>query len=111
MYIAVSPAQTVTLEEPDDCMRFHVEIQGLSEDRVGQALAQEDVGSLASSALAWIKIEALRRLAQGRVQPDWAMRFEGMVHYAERKGWLSDDKTSVSGHCIWKDSTENSPSF
>ncbi|HEU5378180.1 MAG TPA: hypothetical protein VFV38_22390 [Ktedonobacteraceae bacterium] len=110
MYIFVSHTQTVTLEEPDDCTRFHMEIQGLSEDIVGQALAQEDVGLLANPALAWIKIEALRRLAQGRVQPDWTTRFEGMLHYAERKGWLSNDKASVSGHCIWKDSTENSPS-
>lgn len=105
MYISVSPSHVgavITLEEPDDCTRFHVAIQNLSEDEVLQALKRDEVGSLSASNTAWIKIGALRQFAKERVRPDWPERFEGMLRYAERKGWLSDDKTMVSGHCEWR---------
>ena len=104
MYILLSSAQheaVITLEEPDDCARFHVAIHRLSEDAARQALAREDVGTLENSEVAWIEIASLRRLAGGRVQPDWPERFEGMLRYAERKGWLSSDNSSVRGHCEW----------
>ena len=74
---------------------------GPSEDAARQALAREDVGTLAGHEAAWIEIASLRRLAGGRVQPDWPERFEGMLRYAGRKGWLSSDGLSVRGHCEW----------
>lgn len=104
MYILLSSAQgeaAVTLKEPDDCARFHVAIDGLSEDAARQALAREEVGALEDQAAAWIAVTALRRLAEGRVQSDWPERFEGMLRYAGRKGWLSPDGSSVRGHCEW----------
>jgi hypothetical protein len=104
MYILLSSAQgkaAVTLEEPDDCTRFHVAIHGLSEGAARQALAGEEVGTLEDHEAAWIEVTALRRLAEGRVQTDWPERFEGMLRYAGRKGWLNPDGSSVRGHCEW----------
>ncbi|HLI06789.1 MAG TPA: hypothetical protein VKV40_09485 [Ktedonobacteraceae bacterium] len=104
MYILLSPAQhgvVVTLEEPDDCNRFHVAIRGLPEDAAQQALAREEIGTLEGHEAAWIEIAALRRLAGGRVPSDWAERFEGMLRYAGRKGWLSPDGSRVRGHYEW----------
>jgi hypothetical protein len=104
MYILLSSVEgeaAGTLEEPDDCTRFHIAIDGLSEDAARQALAREEVGALEGYEAAWIKIAALRRLADGRVQSDWPDRFESMLQYAERKGWLSPDGLSVRGHCEW----------
>ena len=92
---------TISLVEPDDCHRFHVAIRDLSEQAVQQVLEDEEVGQLSDPDTAWIKISAIRKLAQGRVQPDWPERFSDMLQYAERKGWLSEDKESVSGHCEW----------
>jgi hypothetical protein len=104
MYILVSPAErapSVTLEEPDDCRRFHVAVRGLSEDSARQALEAEGVGRLGDPAAAEIAIAAIRKLAQGRVKPDWPERFEAMLEYAGRKGWLSADGERVQGHCEW----------
>ena len=104
MYLLVTATEekpTVSLAEPDDCGRFHVAIKDLSEQAVQQILEDEEVGQFSDSDTAWIKISAIRKLAQGRVQPDWQQRFSGMLHYAERKGWLSEDRESVSGHCEW----------
>lgn len=105
MYILVVPAESVpvvSLEEPDDCRRFHVTIHNLSEGVAQQALKHEEVGEFSDHDTAWIKITALKRLAGTRVQPDWPERFDGMLRYAQGKGWLSADGARVSGHCEWK---------
>lgn len=102
LVIAASPAPVVSLEEPDDCRRFHVAIRHLSEDAAQQALEREDVGAFSGHDTAWIKITALRELAGTRVQPDWPERFDGMLRYAQSKGWLSSDGSQVSGHCEWE---------
>jgi hypothetical protein len=104
MYILLSSEQreaVVTLEEPNDCNRFHVAIRGLPEDAAQQALVREEVGTLESHEAAWIEIAALRRLAEGRVPSDWPERFDGMLRYAGRKGWLSSDGSRIRGHCVW----------
>jgi hypothetical protein len=103
MYVlmtASDKAPTVSLEEPDDCSRFHVAIRDLAKDVSARTLEDEGVGTL-EAQVAWIRIEALRKLAQGRVQPDWPQRFSDMLQYAERNGWLSEDRESVRGHCEW----------
>jgi hypothetical protein len=105
MYLFLSSSKLspiASLEEPDDCSSFHITIQNLSEDNARQVLEDEDVGELADHDTAWITITALYRLAQGRVQPDWQDRFNGMLHYAERKGWLRNDRAAVRGHCEWE---------
>lgn len=103
MYVLVTASDqvpTVSLEDPDDCSRFHVAVRDLAESAAASTLEAEGVGTLETQA-AWISIEALRKLAQGRVQPDWPQRFGHMVQYAERKGWLSEDGEHVRGHCEW----------
>src|SRR5581483_5666823 len=69
----------ISLEEPDDCTHFHIAIHGLLEDDVRRALESNGIGWLNNSQVAWIRTASLRQLAQGRVQPDWPGRFEGMV--------------------------------
>jgi len=105
MYIQVKAAEpnpVVSLEEPDNCRQFHVAIGNLSEDEAQQALEREDVGTFSDHETAWIKITALRKLAESRVPPDWPERFDAMLRYAETKGWLSANGTQVSGHLEWE---------
>lgn len=40
----------------------------------------------------------MRRLATGRVGPDWDRDFGGMLDYARGKGWIDEDERSVLGH-------------
>lgn len=91
----------VSLEEPDDCTRFHVAIQGVPREAAGRALELAGVGTLGEADAAWIRVAALRERAEGRVAGDWAERFHAMLAYAGRKGWLSEDQGSVRGHCAW----------
>jgi len=104
MYILASLPEehpTVSLEEPDDCRRFQVTVRGLSEETARQVLEDQDVGQLSDHDTAWITITAIRKLAHGRVQPDWSERFSAMLEYAGRKSWLSENRECVQGHCEW----------
>jgi hypothetical protein len=101
MYILVTTkagAPHVTLEEPDDCTRFHVAIQELSNEQATELLVSEGVGKAGTDQHAWITVSAIRERAQGGVAPDWPQRFDAMLAYAERKGWLSEDKAFIRGH-------------
>ena len=42
-----------------------------------------------------VRIDAVRRLAESRVGPDWEADFAGMLAYAQRKGWVSEDGSGV----------------
>ena len=104
LYLLVTSTEKmpdISLVEPDDCRRFHVAIRDLSKQAAQQVLEEEEVGQFSDPDTAWIKISVIRKLAQGRVQPDWPQRFSDMLQYAERKGWLSEDRESASGHCEW----------
>ena len=88
---------TVTVEQPDDCQKFHVAGQGVAMAEIAAALEAAG-GGTADGDHAWIEAGFVRRHAQGRVGVDWTQRFEGMLAYAARKEWLDADGR-VRAHC------------
>lgn len=85
------------LADPDDCTRFHVEVS--ADDRLPEVLAEHDLGTLDDGGEhIHVAVGALRRLAEGRTQDDWATRFDGMLSYAASKGWLDPAGTHVRAH-------------
>ncbi|MBW0103615.1 hypothetical protein [Pseudonocardia sp. KRD291] len=47
----------------------------------------------------FVDIERLRSLARtGAVRDDWDDRFDAMIAYAERKGWLDDTGNAARAH-------------
>jgi hypothetical protein len=99
--VASSPDGTalLSLEQPDDCTRFHVEGRGLDAEQVGAALAASGVGTLQEDH-AYLQPAVIARLAQGLVAADWLERFDGMLAYAQRKGWV-DATGAVMAHLEW----------
>jgi len=70
-----------TLESPEDCKRFHVEVRGAGD--LGGAGAWADDGEHALIDVDWV-----RQQAAGRVPDGWDADFEGMLGYARSKGWI-----------------------
>ena len=88
----------VTLEEPDDCTRFHLGVVGDPDlGRVFGALVDAAAGRLEGDH-ALVTIDAVRRLAAGRVGDDWDDRFEGMLAYARGKGWVDETVNAIQAH-------------
>jgi hypothetical protein len=88
----------VTLEEPQDCARFHVEVRGGDMIMTAEALVRSGVGRLVETDDALIAVAAVRSLAEGRVPSTWERDFEAMLSYARTKGWLSDDGSEIRAH-------------
>lgn len=91
----------VTLEEPEDTTRFHVEVVG--GDNVGLvfgALVDAAAGRLEGDD-AWITVDAVRRMARGRVGPGWDGELDAMLEFARSKGWLDENGNAIRAHVEW----------
>ena len=91
-----SEPPAVALEEPEDCKAFSVRARG---DRagLGGALESAGVGRMDGDE-ALIDVEAVRRLAGGRVGPGWEGDFAAMLDHAATKGWIADDGRAIRAH-------------
>ena len=93
----------VALEAPSDCARFHVVATGAADAaRLGAVLADRAVGRTEGDD-AFIEVDALRRLAAGRVGAGWETDFTAMLEYAGTKGWLDASGTAIQAHVEWAD--------
>jgi hypothetical protein len=93
----------ISLEEPEDTRRFHVTVRGGTDPAlVFGALVDAAAGRLEGDD-AWITVDAIRRLASGRVQPGWDDEFSAMLDYARTKGWLDEATHALQAHIEWPD--------
>jgi hypothetical protein len=86
----------VTLESPEDCRAFAVRARG-DGSGLGAALDASGVGRMDGDE-ALVEVDAVRRLAAGRVGEGWDADFAGMLAYAATKGWIADEGRSIRAH-------------
>lgn len=86
------------MEEPENFTAFHVEVNGSCDAHgLDGALAASNTGSVDGDR-ALIRVDAIRRLAEGRVGDDWQQKLDGMVGYAVSKGWWHEESASIIAH-------------
>ena len=91
----------VTLEEPEDTKRFHVAVVGGKDvGLVYGALVDAAAGRLEGDD-AWVAVDAVRRLAVGRVGDSWDAELAAMLEYAATKGWLDETGSTIRAHVEW----------
>lgn len=100
MYVKVrAGGADVSLEEPDDCTRFSVVVEGAGDaPSVGAALEARGAGRMAEDDHAWIDTRWVTQAATGRVGDGWPQRFAAMLEYARTNGWLDDEGSSIRAH-------------
>jgi len=92
---------TVDLAEPDDFKHFAVRVAGGTDrDRLAAVLADAKVGRMGGDGDAYVRPDAVRSLAAGRVGEAWEDGFAGMCAYAAGKGWVADDG-GIQAHVEW----------
>jgi hypothetical protein len=91
---------SVDLVGPEDVTTFHVQCPAdLPAAALGATVRNSGLGEvLPGDDHVLIEVDAVRRLAAGRVGPDWESEFAGMLAYAARKGWLDESGTRVQAH-------------
>lgn len=98
--LAAAPP-VVTLEEPDDCARFHLQIAGGRDPAtLASTLRDAGTGRLVGDD-AFIRVDALCALAAGRVGEGWQVDFDRMLDYARTKGWFDDAGDAIQAHIEW----------
>ena len=104
MYLQVdlrTQPPVVSLEEPDDVARFQVNVVGGADwGLVFGALVDAAAGRLEGDD-AYVAVDAVRRLAAGRVGPGWDDAFAGMLDDARTKGWLDGPGNAIKAHVEW----------
>jgi hypothetical protein len=100
--VDLAPAPpTVTLEEPEDTQQFHVAVVGGKDwGLVFGALVDAAAGRLEGED-AFITVDAVRRLAEGRVPESWNGDVDKMIEYARSKGWFDDETHAIRAHVEW----------
>jgi hypothetical protein len=100
-----SDPPTTTLRDPEDCDRLKVVVKGPGakgpEDAARLAAALTGIGRPQGTQVVFLEPDALRRMAAGRVAPDWDQSFQRMLDYARTKGWTDEATGTVRAHCEW----------
>jgi len=104
VYVNVDLAATsnsVQLREPDHFREFKVVVVGHREERTSLEQALRPFGRLDNDGYAWIRRDAVERLAGERsTNPDWSGSLDGLVAYAQSHGWV-DSAGDLRAHCEW----------
>jgi hypothetical protein len=95
-------ADFARLLNPEDLSGFVVVLEG-DEDPGPHALAAG--GVLGFGDHAWVRTDALRRLAGRVATPEWEEGFAAMLDYARMRGWVDDDQGAVRGHVERREAT------
>ena len=95
-------ADFARLLNPGDLSGFVVVLEG-EEEPGPEALAAGCVLGFCDHA--WVRSDALRRLAGPAATPEWEEGFAAMLEYARGRGWVDDDQGAVRGHVERREST------
>jgi hypothetical protein len=99
MYIAVTEAFDVRLEEPGDFKRFHIEVAHPASAAEKVAAVLEGIATLDGDGHAWVSA------AQLRAWPglDQAFRdgLERMIEKAKPHGWIDEARDAIKAHVKW----------
>ncbi|MBW0116961.1 hypothetical protein [Pseudonocardia abyssalis] len=97
MYVTLA-ADGAVVADADDCTRLHLATT-LDGSALRAALRDTGTGQLAPDGAVWLDVAVLRSRAQiVATAPDWPQRWDAMVGYAQKAGWLSEDGRTVRVH-------------
>ena len=84
-----------------DTLRFHVTVVGGADwGLVFGALVDAAAGRLEGDD-AYVAVDAVRRLAAGRVGSGWNDDLASMLAYARTQGWLDEGGNAIRAHVEW----------
>ena len=99
-------AHSARLVDPEDLTRFAVVLEGGADP---SAAALADGGVLGLGDHAWVRTDALRRLAGPLATPEWEDGFTAMLADARSRGWVDDAQGAVRGHVDRRATTPVTP--
>lgn len=86
---------SVRMDEPESLRGLSVELRDCGATRAAALLA--GLGQLDGDHV-WLDIAGLRALSPLAEDPEWVTGFDGVIAYAETKGWIDDTGSRVRAH-------------
>ena len=83
------------LVDPEDFTSFKVVVHDAKPSLEGRLAT---VGVARVDEHAWVRVDALRRLAGSAATPAWEESLEAMLEFARSRGWVDDETDSVRAH-------------
>jgi hypothetical protein len=99
MFVLVTPGsggKRPQFMDMQNLNQLHVEFRGVADAPAGRALAEAGIGTVEDGHV-WLQIGALRSAGDGG---DWNDRFDAMLRYAQRNGWVDAAGSRVRAHIV-----------
>jgi hypothetical protein len=91
-------ATEVALLDLDNFRDFVVLLAGVDLATADRLLDANQAGRVTSEAEAVVSVAMVRQLAHRSADPAWNSGLAGMIDYADRNGWLSEDGAYITAH-------------
>lgn len=85
----------VLMDEAENLRALSVELRGCDATQASALLGA--LGRLDGEHV-WLDIDGLLRLSPLAADPEWKAGFDGVMAYAQTKGWIDDSGSRVRAH-------------
>ena len=101
MFVKVSAAGAVTLQDHDNFRAFKLVVEGDAAklEEVRRSLA--GTAELLDSSHAWIFEQALRQRPEVAQNQAWQGNLGTMIEKARPHGWIDDQRKAIKAHIEW----------
>jgi hypothetical protein len=101
MFVKVSAAGLVTLEDHGNFRAFKLVIEGGPAALDGARRALAGTADVPDTATAWVFAAALRQRAEVARDADWQKSFDAMIEKAKPHGWIDERRNAIKAHIEW----------
>jgi len=103
MFLKVSAASTVTLEDAHNFRAFKVVVATADAELETARSALANVATLPDRGTAWVSEQALRAWPGYATDAAWQSSLTAMIEKARPHGWIDDDRKAIKAHIEWRE--------
>ena len=101
MFVKLSAAGKVTLEDRDNFRAFKLVIEGAPKRLEQARRALANTAEIEDETHAWIYEQALRQRPEVAGNNTWQTNFGAMIEKAKPHGWIDEQKKAIKAHIEW----------
>jgi hypothetical protein len=101
MFLKVSAASTVTLEDAHNFRAFKVVVATANAEFEAVQKALAHIASLPARGTAWVSEQALRAWPGYANDAAWQSSLTAMIEKARPHGWIDEASKSIKAHVEW----------
>jgi hypothetical protein len=101
MFVKVTAARNVMLEDRDNFRAFKLVVEGRRDDIDAIRSMLQGIAEMPDADTAWISQDALRLRPEVAGDTAWRQSFAAMIEKARPHGWIDDARKAIKAHVEW----------